>query len=62
MANQLYNQLNTNTQKRPQTDINSILNEVAQSGMSAKDLFFKKVNEMGVNPQQILSQIPPQFR
>lgn len=61
MANNLYNQLNQQSQNR-KADVNSIMREVKESGMSARDLFYKKVNEMGVDPNKILSQVPMNFR
>lgn len=34
-----------------------MLKEVEDSGMSAKDYFYKKTNEMGVNPEDIINQL-----
>jgi len=63
MANNLFNQLNQSSQNsRRETDVNSIMQEVRQSGMSARDLFFKKVRERGIDPNSILSQIPMNFK
>lgn len=67
MANSLYNQLNqtqmtTPANNQPKATINSILDEVRQSGMTAQELFYKKASEAGINPQSILSQIPINYR
>lgn len=63
MANNLYNQLNQNQPyQNRQLTVQDIMAEVRQSGMSAKDLFLKKAQEKGIDPQSILSQIPNNFR
>lgn len=63
MASNLYQQLNqTQSQNNRKYTPQDIIQEVQQSGMTAQELFYKKVNEMGINPQQILSQIPMNFR
>lgn len=60
MENQLYNQLNPTTpmannyQNNPQ--VMQMLNLVKQSGMSPKQLFMQKANEMGVNIPEVLKQ------
>lgn len=59
MASNLYNQLNN--QKKP-ASVQDIMQEVRQSGMSAKDLFFKKAKDMGADPRRILEQVPTQYR
>lgn len=43
------------SQRNP--NVASMMQEFKQSGMSAQDFFFKKVNEMGINPQSILNQL-----
>lgn len=35
----------------------NVLNEIQQNGGDAKSLFFRKVNSMGINPNNILSQL-----
>lgn len=64
MASQLYKQLNqklTNQiinniiQSNPQAT--EIIKEMQNSGYTPKDYFYKKAEEMGVNPQDILKQI-----
>ena len=64
MASRLYNQLNqklTNQilnniiQNNPQAT--EIIKEMKDSGYTPKDYFYKKAEEMGVNPQEILKQI-----
>lgn len=58
MANSLFNQINqqtSNNQINPQ--IQQVINMVKESGMSPKDLFYKKAQEMGVDPNTILSQL-----
>lgn len=63
MPNNLYNQLNSSQSNPPQkANINTIMQEVQQSGMCARDLFFTKVRQMGIDPQSILSQIPNQYK
>lgn len=37
-----------------------ILQYIQNSGMSAKDLFYQKAKEMGVNPDDILKMLPMQ--
>ena len=37
-----------------------ILQYIQNSGMSAKDLFYQKAKEMGVNPDDILKMLPTQ--
>ena len=56
MANQLFQQLNQQTARPKQVSIQDIMQEVNQSGMSAKDLFYKKITETGQNPDNIISQ------
>ena len=36
------------------------LQYIQNSGMSAKDLFYQKAKEMGVNPDDILKMLPIQ--
>jgi len=64
MMNRFYNQMN---QKLTEQIINNIvrsnpqafelMNEMKVSGFTPKEFFYKKANEMGVNPQDILKQI-----
>lgn len=37
-----------------------VLQDVQNSGMSARDLFYQKAKEMGVNPDDILKMLPIQ--
>ena len=37
-----------------------VLQYIQNSGMSAKDLFYQKAKEMGVNPDDILKMLPMQ--
>lgn len=37
-----------------------VLQMIQSSGMTAKDLFYKKAKEMGVNPEDVLKMIPKQ--
>lgn len=62
MANNLYNQLNQTQQNNERPTVQSIIQEVQQSGMTAQELFFKKVQELNINPMDIINQIPNQFR
>ena len=62
--NDLYNSLHQNNdvnQKMQQRfspqQINGMVNEVKQSGMTAKDYFFMKLKEQGGDLNTILSQI-----
>lgn len=58
--NNLYNQLNSqmnNTNEKPKATVQSIIEEVKQSGLSAKELFYKKAQELGIDPNSILSNL-----
>lgn len=49
------NSLQNNMQMNPQ--IQSIMQMVKESGMSPKELFYKKAKEMGIDPDMILNQL-----
>lgn len=58
--NELYNSLHQQQQNQPQLfnpQIKAIIDMVNNSGMSAKDLFYKMAKEKGVNPDDILKQL-----
>lgn len=57
--NKLYEQLNGAVQSNVPKKVTpqDIIKEVQQSGMSARDLFFKKAKEMGIDPNSILAQL-----
>lgn len=65
MASNLYQQLNQNQSQMPNNfqqmsntlNGKQILQEYRQSGMPAKDFFFKKAGEMGIDPLSILSKM-----
>lgn len=67
MASKLFQQLNTQNQAPQQKNnsIQDIIAEVNGSGMTAQQLFYKKVQEKGLDANQILSQaqkMASQFR
>lgn len=64
MASSLFNQLNNQQQTNytQKATVQSVLQEVKQSGMTAQELFLTKARNMGIDPNSILSKIPPQFR
>lgn len=37
--------------------LNAVLQEVQQNGGDAKSLFFKKVQQMGIDPKQVLNML-----
>lgn len=58
--NSLYQQINQQSQNNTQPQkltVQDIMREVQNSGMSAKDLFFSKAKQMGIDPNSILSQL-----
>lgn len=66
MASSLYQQMNQQSQPQPQSgnplfqnnpQVQQILNEVRTSGKSAKDLFFERAQQMGIDPQSVIARL-----
>ena len=55
--NSLYQQLNQNQNNSSDSNLQTVLTLVKNSGMSAKDLFYKMAKERNVNPEDILKQL-----
>lgn len=56
--NELYNSLHQTQQPQySNPQLKAVMDMVRNSGMSAKDLFYKMAKEKGVNPEDILKQL-----
>ena len=55
MSDLLTNMLLSFANNNPQ--VKNIINEINESGMTAEQLFYKKAQEKGVDPESILKQL-----
>jgi len=58
MTNNLYNQLNqTTVREQTNPQLVNVIKEIKSSGLTAQDLFYLKVKQMGIDPNTILNKL-----